>query len=164
MVVNKDDSSNQPSTTAMAAQKCPFPSCEWTSPACSDELIAQLLKIHFAGVHAPTTQTTTTLPSAAPETTDKGQKFVRPTISLAGTSEDWSYFLTRWDDYKEATGITGRNRVLQLLECCDEDLRRDLIRTAGGSLSSKTEDNVLKAMKLLAVRQENTMVARGHLS
>ena len=50
--------------------------------------------------------------------------------------------------------------VVQLIECCDEKLWTDLTRSAGGSLTSKTEQQILSAMKKLAVREENTMVAR----
>ena len=84
----------------------------------------------------------------------------RPTISSAGTSEDWSYFQSRWGDYVKATKVTGTDKVVQLLECCDEQLRKDLTRTAGGTLTGKTEEEVLAAIKKLAVREENTMVAR----
>ena len=59
-----------------------------------------------------------------------------------------------------ATKIKGHDIVIQLLECCDEQLRKDLTRSAGGSLTNKTEAEVMTAMKKLAVRQENTMVAR----
>jgi hypothetical protein len=59
-----------------------------------------------------------------------------------------------------ATKITGHDKVIQLLECCDEPLRKDLTRSAGGSLTDKTVDDVLAAIKKLAVREENTMVAR----
>jgi hypothetical protein len=56
--------------------------------------------------------------------------------------------------------IAGRDKVVQLIECCDEQLRKDLTRSAGGSLTNKTEQEVLAAIKKLAVREENTMVAR----
>jgi len=49
---------------------------------------------------------------------------------------------TRWDDYKEATKITSKDLVIQLLECCEKDLRKDLTRAAGGSLTNKPEDEV----------------------
>ena len=65
-----------------------------------------------------------------------------------------------WSDYTEATKIAGRDKVVQLIECCDEQLRKDLTRSAGGSLTNKTEQEVLAAIKKLAVREENTMVAR----
>ena len=86
----------------------------------------------------------------------------RPIISTAGTQEEWKYFEQRWSDYRAATHLTGTDVVYQLLECCDETLRRDLTRTFG-SLSSSTEATVLKNIKTLAVRQENIMVARVQL-
>ena len=60
--------------------------------------------------------------------------------------------------------MTGTDLVMQLLECCEDDLRKDLTRTAGGSLAKKTEAQVLAAIKVLAVRQENVMVARVALN
>ncbi len=90
----------------------------------------------------------------------KVEKVKRPTISAAGTSEEWAYFLTRWSDYVSATKIDGHDRVVQLLECCDDPLRKDLTRQAGGSLTGKDIAEVLAAIKKLAVREENSMVAR----
>ena len=49
--------------------------------------------------------------------------------------------------------------VIQLLKCCEEQLRKDLTRNAGGSLTNKSMDKVMTAIKRLAVREENTMVA-----
>ena len=74
-----------------------------------------------------------------------------------------AYFVTRWQDYVEATKIEGKDLVIQLLECCDEQFRKDLTRNAGGSLTNETADEVLAAIKKLAVRVENTMVARVQL-
>jgi hypothetical protein len=59
----------------------------------------------------------------------------------------------------KTTKITGRDLVIQLLEYCDEQLRKDLTRSAGGSLTNKNEADILAAIKKLAVRQ-NIMVAR----
>ncbi|XP_046864810.1 uncharacterized protein LOC124459404 [Xenia sp. Carnegie-2017] len=56
--------------------------------------------------------------------------------------------------------ITGKDKVIQLLECCDETLRKDLTRNAGGTLTNKPIDEVMAAIRELAVREENTMVAR----
>ena len=60
----------------------------------------------------------------------------------------------------KATRLEGPDRVIQLLECCDDQLRKDLTRNAGGTLTEMAEGEVLAAMKKLAVREENTMVAR----
>uniref|UniRef100_A0AAV2JCK1 Telomerase-binding protein EST1A n=1 Tax=Knipowitschia caucasica TaxID=637954 RepID=A0AAV2JCK1_KNICA len=94
----------------------------------------------------------------------KMEKLKRPSIALAGTAETWSYFLTRWGEYKRGTKLIGSDIVTQLLECCEEDLRKDLTRAAGKSLVDSEEEDVLSAMRALAVRAENTMVARVTLS
>ena len=54
--------------------------------------------------------------------------------------------------------------VAQLLECCNEGLRKDLTSAAGRSMAGETEEAVLQAMKTLAVWGENNMVARAALS
>ncbi|KAJ8349596.1 hypothetical protein SKAU_G00247260 [Synaphobranchus kaupii] len=100
----------------------------------------------------------------APGANAKMEKLKRPSIALAGTGEAWSYFITRWGEYKTGTKLVGPDIVAQLLECCEEDLRKDLTRAAGKSLADSDEKDVLAAMKALAVRAENTMVARVALS
>ena len=158
-----DQNGNNPSSKMpQEAVPCPFPGCVFITPAGSDELVTQLLKIHFAGAHTPEPSSSSAADANAASSASiaRIQKVSRPTVSLAGTSEEWSYFLTRWGDYKDATRVTGKEKIIQLLECCDEDLRKDLTRNAGGTLSNQTETQVLAAMELLAVRQENTMVAR----
>ena len=50
--------------------------------------------------------------------------------------------------------------MIQLQEFCDDELRRDLTRSAGGSLTMKDEITVLEAIQKLAVRVENIMVSR----
>ena len=49
---------------------------------------------------------------------------------------------------------------IELREFCDQQLRKDLSRNAGGSLTHLAVEDVLKATKRLAVREENIMVAR----
>ena len=124
----------------MPAVACPIPGCDYVTEDLNAAIVAAL----------------TTTPTQGPTAAAK----VDRVISVAGTSEEWEYFLSRWSDYVDATKATGRDRALQLLECCDEPLRKDLTRSAGGSLTNKTEDEILAAIKKLAVRQENTMVAR----
>ena len=133
---------------------CPVSTCQFATDDVSDELAVTLLKLH---AHDHTAQTTNNSTSARME------KVKRPVVSTAGSSEDWTYFLSRWSDFKTATKVTGRDAVIQLLECCEEQLRKDITRNAGGSLTSKSEDEVLAAIKTLAVREENSMVARMQL-
>ena len=136
--------------------RCPFPGCTYETDEVTDELAAVLLSVHSSGAHTA---------QGAPNVTlnTKLERVRCPTISAAGSSEDWSYFLTRWSDYVAATNVTGKDKVIQLLECCDEQLRKNLTRNAGGSLTNKTADEVMEAIKKLAVREENTMVARVQL-
>ena len=104
---------------------------------------------------------TTSQPATRP--TAKVEKVRRPTILSAGSSEEWSYFLTRRKDYSETTKLKGKDMVIQLLICCEEQLQKDLKRNAGGSLTNKSVDEVMAAIKKLAEREENTMVARVQL-
>lgn len=136
----------------MPKRNCPYPNCDFVTDDVNDDLAAILIKVHADGAHS------TTGKSAKVETVK------RPTISSAGTSQDWSYFISRWQDYKTATNISGTEQIVQLLECCEEDLRKDITRAAGGSLANQKEDKVLEWIKRLAVRQENIMVARVGLS
>ena len=59
--------------------------------------------------------------------------------------------------------ITGKDKVVQLLKCCDEQLRKDLTGNAGGSLTTKPIEDVMSAIRKLAVREESTMVAQVQL-
>ena len=100
---------------------------------------------------------------ATQATIAKIEKVRRATISSAGSSNEWSYFLTRWKDYAEATKLKGNDMVIQLLKCCEEQLRKDLTKNAGGLLTNKSVDKVMAAIKKLAVREDNTIVTRVQL-
>ena len=143
----------------MPRYKCPFLDCTFETDDVQDSLAAVLISVHSAGTH------TVAAPSTGGNVAAKVEKVRRPTISTAGWSysKDWSYFLTRWQDYVDATKITGKDKVVQLLECCDEQLRKDLTRNTGGSLTTKPIEDVMSAIRKLAVREENTMVARVQL-
>jgi len=134
-----------------ASVNCPIAGCEYSTPEVEAVLAAALITAHA------TTHSATTLVAS------KVEQVKRPAISSAGTSEEWAYFTSRWRDYADATKVTGKNKVIQLLECCDEQLRKDLTRNAGGTLTNNSEEDVLKAIKILAVREENIMVARATL-
>ena len=137
----------------MPKVKCPFPNCDYTTDDVSDAVVTTLLTLHANCHNVPSSV-------AHSSTVMKVEKVKRPTVTASGTSEEWNYFLTRWEEYVMATQVTHRDRVIQLLECCDEPLRKDLTRSAGGSMTDKDEATILAAMKKLAVRQENPMVAR----
>ena len=132
----------------MPSTACPIAGCDFVTADVPDaaERIALLT------IHATTHNNTT--PTAA-----KPEKVSRPKVASGSSSEDWQYFVQRWADYKAATNIYGSDIKMQLLECCDESLRRDLHRS-DKTISSKSETSILSAIKRLAVREENTMVSR----
>ena len=131
---------------------CPAPECEVKWPASTPpEVLIKLLDIHERTAH----------PANTPPTAScvKAEKVKRPSISASGTTEEWTYFKQRWSEYKQATRLTGQDTIFQLLECCDETLRRDLSRSFS-NLTGSSEATLLENIKSLAVRQENVMVAR----
>ena len=142
----------------MTEIKCPAPGCETSWPSSTpSEVLLKLLEIHERTAHPPQS------PLLAPTATGaKAEKVRRPVISTSKTSEEWTYFTTRWSEYKQATRLTGQDIIFQLLECCDETLRKDLSRSFS-NLISCDEDTLLNRIKSLAIRQENVMVARVQL-
>ena len=134
----------------MSVIRCSIKECEYRTPDV-DSVVAEALLTTHATVHA---SSHSVMPTA------KAQKVKCPCIWSAGTTKDWQYFRSRWSDYVKATKLLGTDKIIQLLECCDDQLRKDLTRNAGGTLTGKTEDEVLAAIKTLAVREENVMVAR----
>lgn len=140
----------------MVVVACPYPQCDFSTADTEAVLASTLLQIHASGAHTQQTPGT--------RETARVEKVKRPTITTGGSSEDWSYFTVRWQDYVTATKINGPELVIQLLECCEEELRKDLTRLSGGSLTGKSQEEVLAAIKTLAVREENAMVARVTLT
>ena len=133
----------------MPAVKCPLDGCSYKTPDLDAAIVAALLTTH--SISHNSTQGSTRV-----------KKVSRPTLSSSGTSEEWQYFLSRWRDYKEATKITGKDLIIQLLECCEENLRRDLTRF-DNSPTSKNESELLDIIKKFAVREENITISRVSL-
>ena len=89
----------------MPSVNCPYPGCNYATPDTEAVIVAALLTTH-----------------AAPGGGAKVDRVKHPTIVSSSTSEDWTYFLTRWNEYIQATRVTGREIIIQLLECCEEQL------------------------------------------
>ncbi|RLJ22719.1 hypothetical protein DJ031_00325, partial [bacterium endosymbiont of Escarpia laminata] len=141
------------SSITMPVVACPIPNCTYVTDDVDAIIAVALLNTH-AITHAPTSSTNA---AAA-----KVERVKRPTVTSAGSSEEWDYFLVRWRDYVEATKVSGKDRIIQLLECCDEQLRKDVTRSIGmgRTLTDRPEEEILTLVRTLAVREENTMVAR----
>ncbi|MEM7284014.1 MAG: hypothetical protein AAF438_20595 [Pseudomonadota bacterium] len=109
----------------MSDINCPAPHCNVSWPSTTaTEVLLKLLDIHERTAHPTTTPTT------APTATGvKAEKVKRPIICASGTNEEWTYFEKRWSEYKRATRLSGEDIIFQLLECCEETLRKDLTRS-----------------------------------
>lgn len=140
-------------TSHMEPVQCPFPGCTFSTPAEMNPALAAVVLTTHAMVHSRVVKA-------------KPAPVKRPEISSGGTTEGWSYFLTRWRSYSQAVQLTERDTTIQLLECCDTKLRRDVTLNCVGPLPLEdlTEENLLKAIRALAVREENPKVARVALS
>ena len=110
----------------MAPIPCSAPDCTTTFQEGLDpQVLLALIQMHARTAHPLTADTRAQSPTAKPE------KVKRPTITSSGTNEEFTYFCQRWNGYKLATKLTGNDVIYQLLECCDEPLRKDLTRTYG---------------------------------
>ena len=98
----------------MPKYKCPFPDCTFETDDAQYSLAAVLISVHSMRTH------TVAAPSTNGNAAAKVEKVHHLTISTAGSCKDWSYFLTWWQNYVDAIKITGKDKVVQLLECCDE--------------------------------------------
>ena len=134
--------------------QCSAPDCNHNFGTATGGALERLIDLHARTAHPP---------EAPPQANNvKAEKVRRPSITSQGTTEDWTYFKSRWEEYKAATKLAGEDLVYQLLETCEESLRKDLTRCYG-TLVGETEANVLNFIKILAIRPENAMVNRVKL-
>ena len=135
---------------------CEFPGCPFKTPEGELSTVVELLKMHFAARHKPVEKE----PSKA---AIKLEKAKRPELTLEMSDEDWAYFINRWAAYKKALGLDGEDIVVQLMECCSEDLRKDHFRNYPTFKTSDLEENVLRQIRQVAVRAKNRAVNRFKL-
>ena len=127
---------------------CEYDDCNWEVKTENLEQYITLLKMHVDARHKQ---------HAA---SSKAEKAKRPELTSEVSDEDWSYFTSRWAQYKKATGLTGEDIVTQLLECCNEQLRRDHHRTFSGATETNDEKTVIAQLKQIAVCKRNLAVNR----
>lgn len=135
------------------AVNCPYPGCGFVTPDGMDPaVVAALLNGHML-VHSQAARV-------------KATPVRRPEVAAGGTTESWHYFLTRWRAYSLAVHLAGPDVAIQLLECLEPALRRNVTRNIVGPLpiEQHSEVELLEAIKALAVREENPKVARVALS
>ena len=130
----------------MVVKKCEYEGCSWSEEASDLGIYLGLLKIHVEAVHVHP-------PSSG---TAKPAKAKRPELAADVSDEDWHYFLSRWADYKKATNLSTDDLVIQLMECCSEELRRDhhrMFLSAAKPEVVVSEETRLAELKQIAVQK-----------
>ena len=121
---------------------------------------AMLQELISSAVMAATTALGNTNTSTAQS---KAEKPKRPIISTGTTLEKWSYFISRWQRYKQLTNMNSTEISCHLLECCEDELQLALHRAIGPSIADKPESEILNIIKSFAVKEENVLISRNVL-
>ena len=138
----------------MPAIECPVNNCQFaTAEDCTVELAVELLKLHAVDHRQPTAQTVAAT---------NGPKLERPKVARGLNEEQWNMFERRWGFYKPGSGITATNAASQLFQCASEDLG-DYMLKVDPNIASKTEAEVTKLMKQLAIVPVADVVTRAEL-
>ena len=134
---------------------CPVNGCEWTSDDLDGAfaaVIVQQLQMHDKTTHS-------TLP-----TENHKLKIDSPEIGVGANPEEWSAFTRQWSMYKTGTGIPNPKLSTALFYCGSKDLRQDLMRDLREDVAAMSEEDLLAAMRRLAVKEESALVHRMKLS
>ena len=134
----------------MQAIQCPIDGCSYsTSDNLEPVIVAALLSAYT------TSHSNANFGGAGQQLMEKVR---RPILTPAGTTKDWSY-----QDGKNTSWLQNLQvwtTIIQLHECCEDPLQKYLTRTTNGDLSARSEEQLLSAIRLLAVIEENVMVSR----
>ena len=119
---------------------CEFADCDWEAKTETVKDYVALYQIHVQARH----------PNTGAAATSKAEKAKRPELSSDVSEEDWSYFTTRWEQYKKATGLKGDDIITQLLVWFGEP---------GGSILRQQESHgaIQRATEAAGSRQEGVL-------
>ena len=152
----------QPAGSAKTANliklKCTKDGCPYTTPGLCEDGALRMLEMHQHNMHRVVLSTS--------ESGPRLPKPSRPELTTGVSEEDWKYFQDRWTAYKRDLGLTGSRITAELLECCEESLRRYLHRNLGGGLSDLAEEALLNEIRHLSVKETSRQLSRvqlGHL-
>ena len=144
----------------MPVVPCTAEGCTFQTGDFSDNIVTEQLRIH--GLSHNTTPATPAVTAPVTNTRQKPPKLNRPTISRGTTEEEWSIVKRKWSIYKTTMNIPTNEVATQLWQCCDEDLTSDIFRDIP-DISSISEENLLQAIKRLAVVSVATTVRKTEL-
>ena len=132
---------------------CPAPGCSWESQdldAAFASALTTQLQIHNSSAHT------------APD--PPKLKLEPPKVGLGCNPDQWSSFTRQWQMYKRGMNIPTTMTSTALFYCCSEELRTCLMRDIRQEVSAMREDELLTAIKTLAVQEQSILVHRMKLS
>ena len=142
--------------------ECTFGACEegpegtkWKTQSLSESLALQMLDRHLVN-HG---MQMSSIPNEGSTTKSRFEKLHRPSLSTGTTMKDFKFFLQEWERYKRASGDTDVTRVRdQLLNCTEENLRKQLSSTLGDRILTISEKDLLDEIEILAVEKQSNLV------
>ena len=140
----------------MVVVKCSVPDCEFASDDVSEALAIALLSNHALAHQLPSTNGTRV---SAPST---GPKLERPKVDVGITDEEWNVFIRRWNVFKDGSLIDDASAPAQLFQCATQELGDSILKSNPTAIHQTTDD-LLKAMRSLAVISAATGVLRSKL-
>ena len=138
----------------MPSISCPVEDCEWKSDDLGGAfaaVIVQQLQMHDKSTHS------------TPPAENHKLKLDLPEIGVGANPEEWSAFTRQWSMYKTGTGIPNPKLSTALFYCGSKDLRQDLMRDLREDVATMSEEDLLAAMRRLAVKEESALVHRMKL-
>ena len=137
----------------MAEISCQYPGCGFKAENASEAIALAMFNSHLISHSKPT---------EAPIQSQKLPPIPRPEVGQDLSEEDWTSFVSEWDNFKRCTRIVGNQITDQLYQCCEKGLARLIIREQP-DVVSQGEIELLAAMKRLAVIKIATSVRRTNL-
>ena len=81
-----------------------------------------------------------------------------PEIGEDISEAEWKHFEVKWGRYKKSSlqNTSNQHKMDQLCACCTPDLEKSIYQKGTGL--ENTEEELMAAMKSMAVKKQNTMV------
>ena len=135
----------------MPVIQCPIEGCNYATTDVEASIAVALLTIHN-NVHVVSNNVAKQRPP----------KLERPMIAKESSEEVWNTFKTRWMMFKRGTHLSDEDTVQQLFQCCEEELGDAILKSHAAAVSG-TEEQLLTAIKQLAVIPVAISVRRSEL-
>ena len=134
---------------------CGVPDCGFTTGDVSENVAIALLSNHNLAHQPRPHPVSGTVAPRVPQ-------LDRPKVDVGVSVEEWTIFERRWNIFRTGSSIDDASAAAHLLQCAEATLSDSLLR-AHPAIASRPVDDVMKAMRDLAVVPVATCVLRAEL-